>query len=236
VGGTVATPALWTAAARRPPTANDRLRSQAGETRRTRGPRGKGERGDVVQWKRGGAEQGGRHGRGLRRAPTAPRGGYSHSGPHLGETGVPEACYVEARLTRKLAELRAKAKRRGRARWLRQWRAAAQWRGAWQRSKMKGARGERERSRGLRRGRERPWTRFRPSAGAPTGRPATAHGRRCGVSTRRGARTGWARRAGAGGERRAPGPLDHGHERELGRAGLRLQAESEASTHEGETS
>jgi hypothetical protein len=41
------------------------------------------------------------------------------------------------------------------------------------------------------------------------------------------------------GERRAPGPLDRGHarergrERELGRAGLRLRAKSEASAHSG---
>jgi hypothetical protein len=136
------------------------------------------------------------------RAPAStdstPRGSYSHSGPHLGETVVPKVCYVEARLTQKLAELRAKARRRERARWLRQWRAAARWRGAWQRSKMKGARGERERARGLRHGRERPWTHFYPSAGAPTGRPAAAHGHRCGASMRRGARTGWARGAGAG--------------------------------------
>jgi hypothetical protein len=55
------------------------------------------------------------------------RGGYGPSGPHLGETAVPEVGYIEARLTRKLAELRAKARRRRRARRLRQWRAAVRW-------------------------------------------------------------------------------------------------------------
>jgi hypothetical protein len=44
------------------------------------------------------------------------RDGYSPSGPHLGETVVPEVGYIEARLTRKLAELRAKARWRRRAR------------------------------------------------------------------------------------------------------------------------
>jgi hypothetical protein len=87
------------------------------------------------------------------------RGGHGHFGPHLGETAVPEVCYIEARLTREFVELRAKARRRGRAWWLRQWGAAARWRGApfpWRSSEMKGARGERELARRLRRGRERP--------------------------------------------------------------------------------
>jgi hypothetical protein len=53
------------------------------------------------------------------------RGGYGPSGPHLGETAVPKVGYVEARLAQKLAELRAKARRRRRAQRLRQWRAAA---------------------------------------------------------------------------------------------------------------
>jgi hypothetical protein len=97
------------------------------------------------------------------------RGGYGPSSPHLGETAVLEVGYVEARLTRKLVELRAKARRRRRARRLRQWSAAARWRGAWRCSEMKGARGERELARRLRHGRERPWMCSRPGAGAPTG-------------------------------------------------------------------
>jgi hypothetical protein len=53
------------------------------------------------------------------------RGGYGPSSPHLGETAVLEVGYVEARIAQKLAELRTKARRRRRARRLRQWRAAA---------------------------------------------------------------------------------------------------------------
>jgi hypothetical protein len=33
------------------------------------------------------------------------RGGHGYSGPHLGETAVPEVCYVEVRLMREFAEL-----------------------------------------------------------------------------------------------------------------------------------
>jgi hypothetical protein len=57
----------------------------------------------------------------------------------------------------------------------------------------------REVKRGLRRGRERTWTRSCPGAGAPTGRPATARGRRCGASTQRARPRDWATTHGSSG-------------------------------------